>query len=133
MKTSHNNAYRNVLRTLCTIAVLGYILFLIGEGVPIFKELNFADISVYLLFAVFVLAYIFLWKNELISGILLVAWYGLEWCLVLWVWVDGDMVIVLGFPIFIIGILVLIYGIRHKAPSIPVDEIGNLKKKIYSK
>ena len=122
MRTSHNNAYRNVLRTLGTIAALGYILFLIGEGVPIFKELNFADISVYLLFAVFVLAYIFLWKNELISGILLVAWYGLEWCLVLWVWVDGDMVVVLGFPIFIIGILVLIYGIRHKALSIPVVE-----------
>ena len=121
MKSSHNNAYRNVLRTLGSIAALGYILFLIGEGVPNFKDLNFADISVYILFAVFVLGYIFLWKNELISGILLVAWYGFEWCLVLWVWVDGDMVIILGFPIFIIGILVLIYGIRHKTPSIAVD------------
>ena len=121
MKTKHNNAYRNVLRILGTIAALGYILFLIDFGVPHFKELNFADTSIYLLFAVFMLGYMFLWKNELISGILIVLWYALEWCLVLWVWVDGDMVIVLGFPIFIIGILVLFYGIRHKAHSNPVD------------
>lgn len=117
MKNTQNKVYRNVLRILGTMAALGYILFLIGEGDVHFRELNFENISVYLLFAEFVVGYIFIWKNELISGILLVAWYGFEWCLALWVWVDGDMAVLLGFPVAIIGILVLIYGIRHRVPT----------------
>jgi len=109
--------FRNVLRILGTVAAVGYILFFIGEGVTYFKEATFADISVYLLFAVFVLGYYFLWKNEIISGILLIVWHALQWCLVVWVWLDGGMTIILGIPIGIFGIVVLIYGIRKKVTS----------------
>jgi hypothetical protein len=116
MKKS-NNVFRNVLRILGTVAALGYILFFIGEGVPHFKEITFADISVYLLFAVFVLGYYFLWKNEIISGILLIAWHLIQYCLVFWVWPDGGMTIILGIPIGIFGIVVLIYGVRKKVSS----------------
>lgn len=116
MKKS-NNIFRNVLRILGTVAALGYILFFIGEGVPHLKEVTFADISVYLLFAVFVLGYYFLWKDEIISGLLFTAWHALQWCLVLWVWPDGEMTIILGIPLGIFGIVVLIYGIRRKVSS----------------
>ena len=109
--------FRNVLRILGTIAALGYILFFIGEGVPHFKEVTFADISVYLLFAVFVLGYYFLWKDEIISGILFIVWHVLQWCLVFWVWPDGGVTIILGIPIGIFGIVVLIYGIRKQVSS----------------
>ena len=83
--------HRLILRILGSLAFIGYILFLIGEGIQLFKEASFADVSVYLLFAVFLAGYLFLWKNELISGILFIAWHGLQWSLVLWVWVDGEM------------------------------------------
>ena len=33
--------------------------------------------------------------------------------LLAWIWVDGEMTLIFGFPIFIIGILALIYGIRY--------------------
>ena len=113
MKKS-TKVYRNVLRILGSIAVICYILFLIGEKNPLFEEASFVDISVYLLFAVFLLGYILIWKNELISGILLIAWHGLQWCLVIWIWEDSGMTLILGFPIAVVGILVLIYGIRQK-------------------
>jgi len=112
------NTFRNILRILGTISVILYILFLIGEGIPLFRPTSFADISVYLLFLVFLLGYYFLWKNELISGIILIAMYGLQWLLVFTVWVDGGLTLIIGFPILIIGILTLIFGIRQKtSPS----------------
>ena len=111
MKKS-SNIFRNILRILGTVAAILYVLFLIAEGVPLYKEATFADISVYLLFLVFALGFYFLWKNEFISGLILVAWHGIQWCLVFWVWVDGGMTLILGIPIGILGIIVLIYGIR---------------------
>ena len=112
------NTFRNILRILGTISVILYILFLIGEGIPLFRPTSFADISVYLLFLVFLLGYYFLWKNELMSGIILIAMYGLQWLLVFTVWVDGGLTLIIGFPILIIGIL--------KAPLIILLEILGL-------
>jgi len=104
--------FRIILRVMGTIAALFYLLFLIFEGVPLFKASNFADISVYLLFLLFALGYYFLWRNELISGIIILIWYALEWILVFWVWVDGGMTLILGLPISLLGIFTLIYGAK---------------------
>jgi len=109
--------FRNILRILGTIAAILYILFLIDEGVPLLKEPSFADISVYLLFLVFVLGYYFLWKNELISGLILIAWHGLQWFLVYWVWIDGSMTLILGIPLGSFGVIVLIFGITKVISS----------------
>ncbi len=117
MKTQFDIVYRVVLKILVTMAAVGYIIFLIGESTSITDESTFSVAMMYVLFAVFALAYFFLWKNAFISGILLIAWYGLQWILVLWVWDDADMTIVLGMPIFVLGILSLIYGIRQKRLS----------------
>jgi hypothetical protein len=78
---------------------------------------RFADISIYLLFLVFALGFFFLWKNELISGIILVIWHGIQWLLVFFVWPDGGMTLILGLPIGIYGILLLAYGIRKEKAS----------------
>jgi hypothetical protein len=104
--------FRNILRILGTVSAVLYIIFLFAEGVPLYKEATFADNSVYLLFLVFAVGYYFLWKNEFISGLILIAWHGLQWCLVFWVWVDGGMTLILGIPIGLLGIIILIYGIR---------------------
>lgn len=108
---------RNILRVLGTIASLFYILFLIDEGVPLIGAKSFADISVYLLFLLFVSGYYFLWKNALISGVILIVWHGIQWILVFWVWDQGEMTLILGLPIGMLGILVLIYGIWTKTSS----------------
>ena len=109
--------FRTILRILETIAALLYLFFLIGEGVPLIKASSFADISVYLLFLLFGLGYYFLWKNELISGIILLTWYALEWILVFWVWVDGGLTLVLGLPIGLLAIISLIYGLNNNRIS----------------
>ena len=109
----HPNLFRNILRISGSIAFIFYIVFLVGEGVPLNKDATFADISVYLLFAGFVLGYYFLWTNELVSGLILIAWHVIQWILVFWVWVDGGLTLILGIPIGILGIIILIYGIRQ--------------------
>jgi len=112
------NMFRNILRIAGTIAAILYTLFLVGEGVSLTKGANFADISVYMLFLVFLLSYYFLWKNEFISGIIIIAWHLIQWVLVFWVWIDGGLTLVLGLPIGIFGIIVLIYGIKKTKSSI---------------
>lgn len=107
--------YRLILRILGSIAFIAYILFLIDEGIQQSGDLSFEHSTVYILFLVFLAGYIFLWKNEIISGILLIAFYVLQWCLVIWVWENGGMTVILGFPIAVLGILVLIYGIKHRS------------------
>ena len=107
------NLFCTILRILVTIAAILYIVFLVAEGVPLNNEATFADISVYLLFAFFVVGYYFLWKNEIVSGLILIAWHAIQWILVFWVWVDGGMTLILGIPIGILGIIILIYGIRQ--------------------
>jgi len=108
------NLFRKILRILGTIAVPFYLLFLIFEGIPPFKSTSFADISVYLLFLIFLTGYYFLWKNELLAGILLIAWYGLQWILVFTVWVDGGVTLIIGLPIALLGIAALILARRNK-------------------
>ena len=103
-----------ILKVLVSIAAVFYVLFLIAEGVPLVNNAGFADSSVYLLFLIFVISYIFLWKNEVLAGILLIIWHGIQWLLVFFVWIDGGLTLILGIPIGLLGIAVLIYGIRNR-------------------
>ena len=113
-----SEVYLLIIRILIVLALIVYIIALIGENAPLFKEASFQDVSVYLLFIVFLAGFLTMWRYELISGILLVAWYGFEWCLGLWVWDDPDLALVMGVLIFIIGILSIIYGVRKRAASL---------------
>ena len=107
--------YRIIIRILGSLALVGYIQFLIEEGVPLLTSgVSFADISVYILFTVFLAAYILLWKQELLSGILMIIWYGLLLLCVFEVWDNAALVAALAIPIPIIGIVVIIFGILKK-------------------
>ena len=108
------NLFRTILRIFGTIAAFLYILFLIGEGIPLFNDPHFEGVSVYLLFLIFVLGFYYLWKNEVISGIILITWHVLQWLLVFLVWVDGGLTLILGIPIGFFGIAVLIFGLLKR-------------------
>jgi len=110
-----SEAFQIIIRILTSLALIIYIISLIGEKAALFGGASFQDISVYLLFIVFLAGFLTVWKYELVSGILLVAWYGFEWCLGLWVWEDPDMALALGSTIFITGLLSIIYGLRKRA------------------
>lgn len=107
--------YRLFVRILGTLALIGYIRFLIDEGVPLLtSQATFEDISAYILFAVFFAAFILLWKHELLSGILMLVWYGLILLCIFEVWKNAALVGIVALPIAIIGIVVLIFGILKK-------------------
>lgn len=112
-----NKIYRLIFRIAGSLAAIGYILFIIDEKAPLFNDATFTDVTIYLLFAVFILGFILLWKYELISGLVLIAWYVLAWCLFFGVWKDGGILLVLGFPIASLGVCLLIFGIKQKISS----------------
>ncbi|WP_340114258.1 DUF7670 domain-containing protein [Maribellus mangrovi] len=107
--------YRLIVRILGLLALIGYVLFLIDEGIPLLtSQATFADISAYILFAVFLAAFILLWKHELLSGILMIVWFGLVLFCIFNVWEDAALAGILALPIAIIGIVVFIFGILKK-------------------
>ena len=108
MKTSFNKISLGLLRILTTLAAIIYAVIFIGEITPPFYESGFGVVIVYVLFAFFLLGYFYLWKNEKISGVILVIWYGLLWIAGVWIWTNAGMVLVLGIPILLLGALLLI-------------------------
>lgn len=110
--------FRNILRVLTTLAALIYILIFIDEAFPPYnpdmRESDFGIFMVFVLFIWFSIGYYFVWKNEKIAGILLTSWW-IALFLTAWlIWVYGNVTVILGFPIFILGILLLIYFIQQK-------------------
>jgi hypothetical protein len=63
---------------------------------------------------VFLIGYYFSWKNELIGGIIFIIWWGIMWYLGLFVAErDKGAGVVMGVPMFIIGILFIVYWYRR--------------------
>ncbi len=113
MSAKSRNIFRNVLRILGTVAVLGCLMFFAGEGITFFK-FNTESVTVSLLFALFLEGYYYLWENILVAGIIFIVWHIIQWGLVFTVWSDGDMTLILGFPIFLLGLAAFIYVILEK-------------------
>lgn len=114
-------AFRNILRILVTLAAIFYLLVFIDEAFPPYdpdmKESNFGIAMVFVLFIWFFVGYYYLWKNEKIAGILLTTWWiGLFFTAWL-IWVYGNVTVFMGFPIFILGILLLIYARKKDIDS----------------
>lgn len=95
--------------TLYAILILSFLLF---EN-PDFTSLNLEGIIVTLAIIVFFIGYYFSWKNELIGGIIFIFWWGIMWYLGLFVAErDKGAGVVMGVPMFIIGILFIVYWYR---------------------
>ena len=108
--------FRNILRILTTIAAILYTLIFMDEAFPPYdpnmRESNFGIFMVFVLYAWFVMGYYYLWKNEKRAGILLSSWWLALFFTAWFIWVYGNVTVILGFPIFILGILLFTYSYK---------------------
>ncbi len=112
MKINFQKKSLVTLRILLTISVFFYTIIFIGEATPPFSESLFGIIMVYVLFLIFLIGYFFAWKDkkQMLSGIIITSWYVLLLILGFFVWTNAGMVIGLGFPVGILGVLLIIYS-----------------------
>jgi hypothetical protein len=123
-----------IRRTLIIFGSIGmaiYLFFILTSGLPGIHNLNFSEISVYLLFLVFAIAYFSLWKSLTVSGILFTLFFILQLILVIYVWEDGGLTLLLGIPVLFFGIVVTLFGLnRYNKKGFVNDAQGsNIEKK----
>ncbi len=115
-------SFRNTLRTLTTIGAALYLMIFIDEAFPPYhpemRESNFGILMVFVLFIWFAIGYFFVWKNERIAGVLLTTWWIMLFITAWLIWTYGNATVILGFPIFILGILLLVYSRRKNILSV---------------
>ena len=108
------DAFGIILKVLVTIAAAFYALIFIDEAFPPYdpnmRESDFGIVMVFILFIWFATGYYYLWRNEKRAGIMLISWWLLLFLTAWLVWMYGNVTVVLGFPIFILGILLLIHS-----------------------
>ena len=109
-------SFRNILRVLTSLAAVLYLLVFIDEAFPPYdpnmRESNLGIAMVFVLFAWFAIGYFYLWKNERFAGTIFIVWW-LGIFLTAWlIWDYGNVTVILGFPIFILGILLIVYAKR---------------------
>ena len=104
----------SIYGALYVILILSFLLF---EN-PDFSNINLEAIIVTLAIFVFLIGYYFSWKNEMIGGIIFIFWWGIMWYLGLFVAErDKGAGVVMGVPMFIIGILFIIYWYRKEVKT----------------
>ena len=103
-----------VLTTLYAVLYIALLLsFLLFENPK--SELTMEGLVVGVAFVVFLAGYYSAWKSELVAGILFVLWWGIMWCLGLFIAeTDRGAGVVMGLPMFILGILFIVAGYRKQ-------------------
>jgi hypothetical protein len=80
----------------------------VSSTVP-FEPFDREQIFVKSLFVLFLVGYLLVWRSEFIGGVVFVLWWVAMWCVEILVVApikkDGGGGIVMGFPLFILGIL----------------------------
>jgi small-conductance mechanosensitive channel len=119
---SKPDIFRIVLRIIVTVAAVLYILIFIEEAFPPYpedmRESNLGIAMVFVLFLWFAIGYVYLWLNQKISGILLILWYLLLVLTASFIWKYGGMTIIIGWPIPVLGILLLFhYHLKKRITS----------------
>lgn len=114
-KTESNSS--KILLTLTTIYGVLYAAMIVGfliTETPI-KEIFLEVIIVSIAIIFFFIGYYYSWKNELIAGIIFIFWWAIMWYLGLFVAeIDKGAGAVMGFPMFIIGVLFIISHYRRQ-------------------
>ena len=87
-----------------------------------FAPFDLEQVLVKLLFVLFLVGYIAAWKNEGIAGLIFVLWWAAMWCLEIFVVMPvkpeaAGGGIEMGLPLFILGILFLVYWKKQRSPS----------------
>jgi hypothetical protein len=108
---------KSVLQMLLILYGLLYLLFIIGNFFPIdnYDPYTLENIVVNLSFVLFLTGYYMVWKNEGVAGILFIFWWVVMWCLALFIAEhDRGAGVVMGVPLFVLGILFIISWYRKK-------------------
>jgi peptidoglycan/LPS O-acetylase OafA/YrhL len=104
-----------VLHALLTIYGLLYLIFIIDTFISsdTYDPYNAENIIVNLAFFFFLIGYFMAWKNEGLAGLIFVLWWAVMWVLALFI-VEHDKGggVVMGLPLFILGILFIISRYR---------------------
>lgn len=106
----------SVLQIILTIYGLLYLLFIIDFiSIDNYDPYNLENIVVNLSFVLFLVGYYMIWKNEGVAGIIFIFWWVVMWCLALFIAeIDRGSSVVMGLPLFILGILFIISWYRKK-------------------
>ncbi|MDX1544410.1 MAG: hypothetical protein R3214_10730 [Christiangramia sp.] len=112
--------YSLTLKIITSMAMVGYIIFLMLESAALYNESS--ALTGYFLFSLFAVGYILLWKQKVIAGMVFLIWYTIQWYMVFLVWEKGLMTLLLGLPVAVLGLLILLNGIKKKTkkPSQPI-------------
>jgi hypothetical protein len=107
-----------ILKIITFIFGLLYLVFIVESFISSQNEPQVSKTEqtvVTLLFVVFLIGYLFLWKNELYAGLIFLLWYIGMCYLGLFVAVtDKGASMVLGFPLLVLAILFIISWFRNK-------------------
>jgi pilus assembly protein TadC len=112
--------YPTTLQILTSIYALLYLIFIIDNFLPSkdFNPYDLENIIVKLLFVLFLVGYYLSWKNEGVAGLIFIFWWIGMWCLALFVVeIDRGAGVVMGLPLFILGILFIVTWYRKSRES----------------
>lgn len=107
-----------ILQILLTIYGLLYLLLIVSSFFAIenYDIFDLELIVVNLALILFLVGYYIVWKNEKIAGIIFLFHWVIMWVITLFIaQTDRGMSVVLGFPLFILGILFIISWYRKKS------------------
>jgi hypothetical protein len=90
----------------------------VSSAVP-FKPFDLEQICVKSLFLLFLVGYFAAWKNEWVAGVIFTLWYAAMWCLELVVVAplrsSGGGGVVMGLPLFVLGILFIMHWYKGRS------------------
>lgn len=108
----------SALKIILTIYGLLYSLLMISSFFAIedYDFFNLELIVANLSFVLFLVGYYIVWRNEKVAGIIFLFHWVIMWVITLFLAkTDRGMSVVLGFPLFILGILFIISWYRKKS------------------
>jgi hypothetical protein len=93
-----------------------YLLFVVsGDFSGSYPSLSTEGVGVYILFVVFVIGFLFSWRNAMTTGMIFIFWYiGMLILELFIVEKDGGFGIVSGIPVLILGIFFIKSGYKSK-------------------
>jgi hypothetical protein len=116
-----------VLLSITTVFGILYVMLIISELIS--GPYNLEYIVVNMAFLVFLVGYYFTWKNEMIAGIIFIFWWGIMWYLGLFIAEhDKGVGVVMGVPLFIVGILFIVSWRRKKQRSSNFKEVKKIER-----
>jgi hypothetical protein len=112
-KTQSEKKRLPLLPIITSIFAIAYLILIIDFFIS--EPQNLESNIVNFAFIIFLIGFYYSWRNEIIAGVFFVFWWGLMWYLGLYVAEhDKGAGVVMGVPIFIIGILFIISWYRKR-------------------